>query len=161
MGKLILLVLAVAAAWWIYKNVLGKSQSTAASAIPSAPPRPAEPSTPRINPMDVQIDPESIFERQGKGEKVVFVDVREAAELAGGMIDGAIHIPSGQVDSRFTELQPSDEIVLYCASGMRSTNAALFMRGKGYDKVWSLVGGFGHWQRDGGKTMSPSAASSS
>ena len=157
MGKFILLVLVAAAAWWVYKNVLGKSQSAAASAVPSAPPRPAEPSTPRINPMDVQIDPESIFERQGKGEKVVFVDVREAAELAGGMIDGAVHIPSGQVDSRFTELQPSDEIVLYCASGMRSTNAAIFMRGKGYDKVWSLVGGFGHWQRDGGKVQGPPA----
>lgn len=158
MGKFILLVVVAAAAWWIYKNVVGKSSSDAsASAIPSAPPRPAEPSTPRINPMDVQIDPESIFERQGKGEKVVFVDVRETAELAGGMIDGAIHIPSGQVDSRFTELQPGDEIVLYCASGMRSTNAALFMRGKGYDKVWSLVGGFSHWQRDGGKVQGPPA----
>lgn len=157
MTKFILLVLGVAVAWWVYKNVVGRSQSAAASAIPSGATRPAEPSTPRINPMDVQIDPESIFERQGKGEKVVFVDVREPGELASGMIDGALHIPSGQIDSRFTELQPGDEIVLYCASGMRSTNAALFMRGKGYDRVWSLVGGFSHWQRDGGKVQGPPA----
>ncbi len=111
--------------------------------------------------MDVQIDPETIFERQKEGKALVFVDVREAAELAGGMIEGAVHVPSGQIDTRFTEFQPGDEIVLYCASGGRSTNAALFMRGKGYDKVWSLVGGFGHWQRDGGKTMSPGATSPS
>ena len=156
--KIVLLLVAVGVAWWIYKNFVAAPK---ASAIPSAPPRPAEAAGPRIGPMDVQIDPETIFERQKEGKALVFVDVRESAELASGMIDGAVHVPSGQIDTRFTEFQPGDEIVLYCASGMRSTNAALFMRGKGYDKVWSLVGGFGHWQRDGGKTMSPGATSSS
>ncbi len=152
MLKFVLFVIAAGVAWWVYKNVLSSPKP---SVIPSAPPAPPEPSGPRINPMDVQIDPEAIFERQGKGEKVVFVDVREVPELAGGMIEGAVHIPSGQIDSRFTELQPTDDIVVYCASGMRSTNAAVFMRGKGYDKVWSLIGGFSHWERDGGKTQKP------
>lgn len=149
--KLVLFVVVVAAVRWAYLKFVAAPPP---AATPSLPPPPVE-AEPKISPMDVQISPEDIFERFEKGQTVVFVDVRETPELAGGIVDGAKHIPSGDIEVRFTELQPSDEIVLYCASGGRSTRAALFMRDKGYDKVWSLVGGFSHWQRDGGKTTMP------
>ena len=124
-----------------------------------APERPAErPAPAGPDPRSVQTSPEEIFEMQKQGVKVVFVDVREPGERAGGIIDGALLIPSGQVTSRYAEFAPEDEIVLYCASGMRSTNAAIFLHGQGYSKAKSLVGGFSHWVRDGGKTSVPARA---
>ncbi len=151
--KIVWVVVGLLVLRWLYRKFLKGPDVSVVTEQPVVPS--PVPDAPRFSPGDVQISPEEIFERESKGEKVVFVDVREPAELASGMVDGAVHIPSGQIDARFAELQPSDEIVLYCASSMRSTNAALFMREKGYDKVWSLVGGFPHWQRDGGRVAKP------
>ncbi|MFM7204152.1 MAG: rhodanese-like domain-containing protein [Myxococcota bacterium] len=119
---------------------------------PSAPPSPARPAaaSPGLSPREVQISPEEIFERRARGERITLIDVREKAELASGIAEGALLIPSGQLSSRMGELPREGLLVLYCASGMRSTNGALFLLGQGFSEVKSLVGGFSHWTRDNG-----------
>lgn len=120
-----------------------------AASPPPSPARPA-PASPGLSPRQVQISPEEIFERRARGERITLIDVREPAELASGIAEGALLIPSGQLSSRMGELPREGLLVLYCASGMRSTNGALFLLGQGFQEVKSLVGGFSHWARDNG-----------
>lgn len=119
---------------------------------PQAPePPPVKPDSTGPGPRDVQIAPEDIFALREKGELVTFVDVREPMELSSGIVAGAILMPSGQVGAKFQTLPKDGTLVLYCASGMRSTNAALFLHGQGYPNARSLIGGFAHWVRDNGE----------
>ncbi|MDG1482538.1 MAG: rhodanese-like domain-containing protein [Myxococcota bacterium] len=62
----------------------------------------------------------------------VLVDVRSPAEFASGHLDGARNIPLGALRSRLDELSADAEVVVYCASGMRSASAAKRLRSAGF-----------------------------
>ena len=81
------------------------------------------------------------------GEAPVLVDVREAWEWMSGHIEGAIHIPMGQLPARMDELSREDELVIYCHTGQRSWYAAAYLQGQGYTHVASLAGGINAWER--------------
>ncbi len=120
-------------------------------AAPTTPPSssytpPPEPDVPD----DIEVQAKDVVGRDG----IVFVDVRESHELsASGKIGGAVHIPLRDVPRRFEELNKGDDIVLYCAAGMRSFDAAMFLRDKGYDGARSLVGGLPGWSAAGGEIV--------
>ena len=83
-----------------------------------------------------------------KNTNVVLVDVREAGELSICRIDGALHLPLGDIPNRFNRLKPEDEIVMFCHHGMRSMKAANFMKEQGYRNVKSMRGGIDAWSTD-------------
>ncbi|MET3574413.1 rhodanese-like domain-containing protein [Bhargavaea ullalensis] len=83
--------------------------------------------------------------RLAAGEQVAMIDVREPEEVAAGMISGAVHIPLMELPERFGELDRDTEYVLICRSGGRSTMAAEFLEGQGYDVV-NMTGGMLDWQ---------------
>lgn len=56
------------------------------------------------------------------------IDVREDEEVAQGMIDGAKHIPLGQIPDRLSEIDKSGEIILICRAGYRSERACEYLR---------------------------------
>jgi len=132
--------------------VLGRGdRSGGPASVRSAPPPPVPPSDGSASPFDVQVDPGRILTRLAEGDEFVFVDVRQATELAdGGMIEGALHIPTQDLPRRLGELDSERETIVYCAAGVRSLDAVMFMREKGFDNAWSLGGGLPHWQADGG-----------
>ncbi len=61
------------------------------------------------------------------------VDVRTPAEFMGGHVAGSINIPLNELPIRIGELKDKKNIVLCCASGMRSGNAAVFLKQNGID----------------------------
>ncbi|MEK5036674.1 rhodanese-like domain-containing protein [Sporosarcina sp. FSL K6-3457] len=79
-----------------------------------------------------------------QGEQLNLVDVREADEVAQGMIPGAVHIPLGEVVERLDELDKAKSYILICRSGGRSGRASEFLDGEGYD-VTNMVGGMLEW----------------
>ena len=81
-------------------------------------------------------------ERIEKGEKFVFVDVREEWEYEEDDL-GAENIPLGELPDRLGELEDhkNEEIIVHCRSGARSGNAKKFMEGKGFTKVRNVLGG--------------------
>ena len=93
---------------------------------------------------------QEVKERIDAGEPVVLLDVRTASEVAGGVISGAIHIPLQELDARWQEVADCDEIVCYCAAGMRSLRAATLLREKGVFNATSLEGGVAEWAVAGG-----------
>lgn len=73
------------------------------------------------------------------------IDVRTPSEFAAGHIPGALNIPLQQLDSRLTELQPTDRpVVLYCRSGNRSGSAARLLKNAGFAAVHDL-GAMSRW----------------
>jgi phage shock protein E len=69
------------------------------------------------------------------------IDVRTPDEFADGAYPGAKNIPLQALPSRFGEIGPKDKpVVLYCASGSRSSAAMAFLKQNGYTEVVNAGG---------------------
>ena len=76
------------------------------------------------------------------------VDVREPEELvADGRIEGALHVPLGELSQRAHELA-DERLVIVCRSGARSGMAADALRASGWE-AYNVDGGILAWERDG------------
>lgn len=84
--------------------------------------------------------------------RVVPVDVREAAAYARYRIPGAINVPKDDVLSKVRELAPTDGRlrVLYGRTSDEAKSLAEAVRNAGVEVAY-LVGGFLHWEADGGE----------
>lgn len=83
-------------------------------------------------------------------EGLVVLDVRESDEWAAGHIEGAMHIPLGDLPERlgeFVELEPEQTLIV-CKGGGRSARAVAYLGQQGYDVV-NLVDGMIGWERAG------------
>jgi phage shock protein E len=81
----------------------------------------------------------TIKEKISAGARIV--DVRSFAEFKDGAYKGAINIPLGMLPARMFELEPKDKpIVLYCASGARSGQAARLLKQAGWTDVVNAGG---------------------
>jgi rhodanese-related sulfurtransferase len=94
-----------------------------------------------------EIAPEELKARLDRREPIVLVDVRDDWEVRLCALDNAVHIPMPEVEFRTAELDPADEIVVYCHQGVRSAAVADYLRGLGFPKVWNLAGGLERWAR--------------
>jgi rhodanese-related sulfurtransferase len=77
------------------------------------------------------------------------IDVREPDELERGQVAGSAAIPLGDLPERIDELPGGRPLLVYCASGMRSTTAASILERAGVGPVVNLKGGYGAWQEAG------------
>lgn len=82
------------------------------------------------------------------GDDLVVLDVRENHEWAEGHIDGAIHIPLGELQARVGELDPSVPTLVVCHLGGRSARATQWLHAQGHD-VTNVAGGMEAWQQAG------------
>jgi rhodanese-related sulfurtransferase len=63
--------------------------------------------------------------------KGTIVDVRTTSEFSGGHVNGSVNIPLNEVQSRVEEFRKMQQpLVLCCASGGRSGQAAAFLQSK-------------------------------
>jgi rhodanese-related sulfurtransferase len=86
------------------------------------------------------------------GDDLVVLDVREDHEWAAGHIDGATHIPLGQLPARVGELDPSVRTLVVCHVGGRSARATQWLHAQGHD-VANVAGGMDAWETAGRPTV--------
>lgn len=98
---------------------------------------------------------QELRERIGAGEPVAVLDVREPFETLAGVLPNAIRIPLGELPARWRELEAANEVVCYCASGLRSLEAARLLRDNGLFNATSLDGGIAAWLAVGGAVVRP------
>lgn len=79
---------------------------------------------------------------------VVLVDVREPHEWAAGHVDGATHIPLGDLPGRLDELDPQTRTLVICHLGGRSARATQWLQAQGFDAT-NVDGGMDAWQAAG------------
>jgi adenylyltransferase/sulfurtransferase len=66
------------------------------------------------------ITPQDLKARLDRHQALVLLDVREDWETALCRLDNATHIPIEEIELRTAELDPAEEIVVYCHHGVRS-----------------------------------------
>lgn len=81
---------------------------------------------------------------------VVFLDVREPAEVAGGKVAGAVAIPRGVLEFSTDKLAGAETVVVYCAAGGRAALAGATLKTLGFGDVRN-AGGFKDWAEAGGE----------
>jgi len=93
-----------------------------------------------------EVTPEQVREMQSRGERVVYLDVREPNEWNLGRLPQAVHLPRGNLETKVEGLiDRTQNVVIYCARGNRSALAALTMKQMGYENVASMARGFQGW----------------
>jgi len=97
---------------------------------------------------DLQIAPKEVRERLERGEKLVLVDVREQWEYDLCRIAGAKLIPLKTLPANVAALEEAEEVICYCHHGIRSLDAAAWLRGQGIAGARSLAGGIERWSRE-------------
>jgi len=104
-----------------------------------------------------ELDVDSALARQRAG--IPLVDVREPGEWALGSPTDAWRIPLDQAAEAVAARVPAldSEILLICASGIRSRRAAEALAARGYRRLASVTGGFTQWRARGLPFESPSA----
>ncbi|MCC6728543.1 MAG: molybdopterin-synthase adenylyltransferase MoeB [Chthonomonadales bacterium] len=97
---------------------------------------------------DAQMSVRELKERFDRGERPQVVDVREPYEWEMARIPHTRLIPLGQVAKRAAELDPEQEVILQCRSGVRSMDALNLLRERGFRKLRNLEGGILAWSRE-------------
>lgn len=87
-------------------------------------------------------------------DMAVLIDVREEWEFVQDRIPGAINLPLSKFDIRKLPADDGRRLVLACAVGRRSAQAAGIMLATGHDKVTHLRGGMLSWDGSGYDTVS-------
>lgn len=102
---------------------------------------------------DWEIEPSELAKRLATGEPIHLIDVREPHELQISTIPDADSIPLGSMAVRMAELDDTEEIVLFCRTGLRSSRAQHLLAGAGFQKTLSLQGGINAWARQVDPTL--------
>lgn len=99
-----------------------------------------------------EISPQDLKARLDGPERPLLLDVRQDWETKLCRLANSIHIPIEELELRTDELNPDDEIVVYCHQGVRSAAVADYLRQLGFKNVKNLAGGLDSWAR----TVEPS-----
>ncbi|MBM3221774.1 MAG: sulfurtransferase [Candidatus Rokubacteria bacterium] len=100
-----------------------------------------------------EITPQELKARLDENDRPVLVDVRDDWETKLCRLPDAVHIPMEEFELRTEELNPADDIVVYCHHGVRSAAVADYLRQLGFTRVRNLSGGLDAWARTIEPTM--------
>jgi hydroxyacylglutathione hydrolase len=91
-----------------------------------------------------QLSTKEVTERK---PDIQILDVRSDREWSSGHIQGAIHIPLGDLENRLEDLDKDAEIFAVCGSGYRSSIAASLLQANRFMKTSSMNGGMTAWNK--------------
>jgi hydroxyacylglutathione hydrolase len=86
------------------------------------------------------------------------LDVRTPHEWDKGHLPGARYLFLGELPEKLRDLNPDKPVVVYCASGYRSSLAASLLQANGFSKVRNVPGGYAAWTAAGFPVVKPANA---
>jgi len=102
---------------------------------------------PQIGYGDVSVeDAKTLIESK---PNLIILDVRTQEEYDDGRIEGALLIPVSELEDRLDELSKNSEILVYCRTGNRSSNAFNILTKNGFTKIFHMVDGITAWIKAG------------
>lgn len=85
--------------------------------------------------------------KQFLGSKdAIFVDIRDGASFAESHILGAFNLNGENMDAFIQGTDKNMTVVCYCYHGISSLQAGQYFLDCGFEKVYSLSGGFEAWE---------------
>ena len=111
------------------------------------------------------LSPGDVADELASGD-VLLVDLREPAEIADGVIPGAVLAARGMLEFHadpstpyhLEGFEPNRRVIVYCAAGSRSALGAAALQELGYRDVAHLDGGFKAWVEQGHPVSQPVGA---
>jgi rhodanese-related sulfurtransferase len=97
---------------------------------------------------NIEITPREVKDLLARDPKVLLVDVREQWEYDTARIAGSVLIPLGEIPSNLQHLENADRVVCFCHHGMRSLDAAAWLRSQGVEGAQSIAGGIERWSTE-------------
>ena len=97
---------------------------------------------------NMEVAPGEVKDMLARGEKLFFVDVREKWEYDTTHIEGSVLIPLREIPANLPRLEAASELVLFCHHGMRSLDAAAWLRSQGVEGARSMAGGIDRWSAE-------------
>ncbi len=94
---------------------------------------------------NMEIDIHQAKEKCAAEPAPIMIDVREDFELEICSIDGARHIPLGELPEKYDALPRDRELIVFCHHGGRSLRATQFLHAHGYENAVSMRGGIDKW----------------
>lgn len=76
---------------------------------------------------------------------ITLIDIRDKASFLAGHIVGALHIDNQNVEPFMAEADRSLPLVVCCYHGNSSQGAADYFNQQGFEKTYSLDGGYTAW----------------
>ncbi|WP_426416124.1 rhodanese-like domain-containing protein [Aestuariirhabdus sp. LZHN29] len=88
------------------------------------------------------IDASEALQQLASTPTPLLIDVREPGEVEKHRVKGAINIPRGVLEMKMIAMchDPSQPILIYCATGGRATLSAVALQGMGYRNVMVIQG---------------------
>lgn len=84
-----------------------------------------------------------------KKSNLVLIDVRTPEEYQQVHLKGAKLIPLNELQQRMKEIPRDKPLLVYCAVGARSLQAARFLSAQGFREVYHISDGIVGWYRNG------------
>jgi rhodanese-related sulfurtransferase len=97
---------------------------------------------------NIEITPREVKSMLDRGEKFLFVDVREKWEFDTSWIEGAVLIPMREIPANLAKFEEADRIILFCHHGIRSLDAAAWLRSQDVAGAKSMAGGIDRWSAE-------------
>jgi len=94
---------------------------------------------------NIVIAPREVQELLARDDQVLFVDVREQWEYDTAHIQGSVLIPLREIPGNLARIENAQEVVIFCHHGMRSLDAAAWLRSQGVEGARSMAGGIDRW----------------
>lgn len=91
------------------------------------------------------ISPQQTKEKLGIGE-IKVVDIRDEQSFELGHIPGSFHLTNSTLTQFMNENNLETPVVVCCYHGISSQQAAQYLMHQGFEKVYSMDGGFEVWR---------------
>ena len=90
----------------------------------------------------------AVFSKLMKKSGVQLIYVRTSREFSNGFIAGAKNIDynGDSFEKQIKKLDKNKPVLVYCAAGGRSENAAELLKEWGFKEVYDLIGGYNGWK---------------
>lgn len=92
------------------------------------------------------LDPATLKGWLDAGQPLTLVDIRDPLSYSRGHIPGSRHLDNASVGDLLDEAPRERTLVVVCYHGHSSQQAATWLAGQGFERVYSLDGGFVDWE---------------
>jgi rhodanese-related sulfurtransferase len=97
---------------------------------------------------NIEIMPREVKDLLAQNDKILFLDVREQWEYDTAHLQGSVLIPLREVPGNLQRIENSDQVIVFCHHGMRSLDAAAWLRTQGVESARSMTGGIDRWSTE-------------
>ena len=94
---------------------------------------------------DAEIGVSAFHALRESGAAFQLLDIRDDWERAISGLAGSLDIPMSTLPDSLDRLSPDSAVVVLCHHGMRSFQAALWLRDQGFQNAFSVAGGIDAW----------------